>query len=47
MIVDHTDGDERNNDRGNLRVFASQSDHMRSHHGAKVPVLWDGANIKP
>lgn len=45
MIVDHKDGDERNNDRVNLRVFANQSDHMRSHHGAKVPVLWDGSSV--
>ena len=42
MVVDHKNGDERNNDLTNLRVFASQSDHMRSHHGHHVIPLWEG-----
>ena len=43
-VVDHRDGDERNNNIGNLRVYASQSDHMKMHHGKScVDPLWDGA----
>lgn len=43
-IVHHKDGNERNNDRGNLMVFANQSDHIAYHHGRrKVEPLWDGA----
>ena len=45
MVVDHKNGDERNNDLANLRVFANQSDHMRSHHGHHVLPLWDGAAV--
>jgi len=45
-VVDHRDGNNRNNDRNNLRVYASQSDHIKMHHG-KTPVepLWDGAIV--
>jgi hypothetical protein len=43
-VVDHRDGDERNNNITNLRVYASQSDHMKMHHGKSVVVpLWDGS----
>lgn len=43
-VVHHKDGDNRNNDKANLRVFASQSDHMAHHHGKQaVAPLWDGA----
>lgn len=41
-IVHHKDGDQRNNDRANLLVFASSSDHGKHHHGRKVEALWDG-----
>ena len=42
-IVHHEDNDNRNNDRVNLRVFASQSDHLKYHHGSlDVVPLWDG-----
>ena len=44
-VVHHKDGNDRNNDRSNLAVYASQSDHLKAHHG-KTPVtpVWDGAN---
>lgn len=42
-VVDHHDGDNRNNDKANLRVYASQADHMAMHRGHKVEPLWDGA----
>ncbi len=42
-IVHHVDGDQRNNDRSNLLVFANQSDHVRyHHHGSTVVPLWTG-----
>jgi hypothetical protein len=41
--VHHKDGDQRNNDRSNLMVFASQADHMAHHRGRTVMPLWDGA----
>ena len=41
----HKDGDNSNNALTNLAVFASQSDHMKHHHGiSKVTPLWDGAS---
>ena len=44
-IVHHKDGDNSNNALTNLAVFASQSDHMKHHHGiSKVTPLWDGAS---
>jgi len=44
-IVHHRDGDDRNNDRSNLMLLASQADHMRIHrgNGGNVEVLWDGS----
>ena len=44
-IVHHKDGDDRNNDRANLQVLASQADHLRVHrkNGEGVVPLWDGA----
>jgi len=45
-IVHHEDRDECNNALGNLRVFASQSDHGRYHHGKFVIPLWDGRNCR-
>jgi hypothetical protein len=32
-VVHHRDGNPRNNDLGNLQLFASQSDHIRIGHG--------------
>lgn len=45
-IVHHEDTNQSNNDPINLKVFASQSDHLKYHHG-KTPVtpLWDGAVV--
>jgi hypothetical protein len=46
QIVHHEDGDNHNNDRANLKVFANQSDHMRYHHGKnKADAIWDGSKI--
>ncbi len=43
-VVHHKDDDSRNTDRSNLAVYASQSDHMKAHHGkSEVKPLWDGA----
>jgi len=42
-VVHHRDGDNRNNEVGNLVVFENQSEHMKYHHGvSEVEVLWDG-----
>ncbi len=45
-IVHHEDGDQRNNDLANLRVFASQADHMAYHRGRKVKPIWDGRTVR-
>ena len=42
MIVHHKDGNNRNNDRANLAVYASHSAHLRNHHGKLETPLWDG-----
>lgn len=42
-VVHHKDGDQRNNDRANLMVFESNSDHMAHHRGRKVTPLWGEA----
>jgi hypothetical protein len=40
-VVHHIDGDNRNNDRSNLLVFASQADHLAHHRGRKgVQPIW-------
>jgi len=36
-VVDHIDGDIRNNDPSNLRVFASNAEHLRATLTGKVP----------
>ena len=41
-VVHHVDGDDRNNDRINLAVYASQADHIKAHRGGKVKPLWTG-----
>jgi transposase-like protein len=38
----HEDKNDKNNDLKNLRVFASQGDHVRYHRGFKVIPIWDG-----
>lgn len=44
-VVDHKDGDNRNNNLDNLRVYANQSDHIKMHHRkATVVPVWDGAH---
>lgn len=45
-IVHHKDGNQKNNDRSNLLVFASQSDHLKHHRGRTVNPLWDGAETR-
>lgn len=45
-IVHHKDGNDRNNDRSNLMLLASQADHIAIHRSRKsVNILWDGANL--
>jgi hypothetical protein len=36
-VVDHIDGDRKNNDPSNLRVFASNAEHLRATLKGKVP----------
>ena len=46
-IVHHKDGDNRNNDKANLVVYAGNGDHVRAHRTSKlVAVLWDGASLE-
>ena len=42
-VTHHKDGDNRNNDRSNLLVFANQSDHLKHHRGGNINPIWDGA----
>ena len=44
-IVHHKDGDQRNNDKANLQVYASSSEHLKMHHGQTIQPLWDGSSI--
>ena len=45
-VIHHEDGDSRNNDRLNLRVFANQSDHLKYHRSKVKPIpIWDGSKI--
>ena len=45
-VVHHEDANQRNNDLRNLKVFASQSDHLRYHHGNPNAIpLWDGSML--
>ena len=42
-VVHHKDGDNRNNDKANLAVYASNGDHVKAHRTRKpVDLLWDG-----
>ena len=41
-VVHHKDGDNRNNDRSNLAVYASQADHTKSHRGGNGVLVWGG-----
>jgi hypothetical protein len=43
-VVHHKNGDNHNNDRSNLAVFRSQSDHIKHHRGQSINPLWDGSN---
>ena len=44
-IIHHKDGDNRNNEKSNLAVYKSQSEHMNYHRGGKAQPVWDGRNI--
>lgn len=47
-IVHHEDRNEINNALENLRVFESQSDHVRYHRGFNITPIWIGsADSKP
>ena len=45
-IVHHEDRNATNNDMDNLKVFQCQGDHLRYHRGFRVPILWDGSEMK-
>lgn len=42
QVVHHIDGNQNNNDIGNLIVFACNADHIRWHRGdkSKVVIVW-------
>lgn len=44
-IVHHEDRNNFNNLPDNLRVFATQGDHIRYHRGFEVTSLWDGSQL--
>lgn len=50
MVVHHVDGDNRNNELGNLMVFASQGDHLVWHRlGGElsgIRPVWVGASSR-
>ena len=39
-IVHHIDGNQANNELGNLLVFACQKDHIRHHRGFKIEPIF-------
>ena len=45
-VIHHKDGDDRNNNRDNLAVYTSNSDHIKAthHNNHNIKPLWDGAN---
>lgn len=46
-VVHHIDGNQSNNALVNLAVFASQSDHLKSHHAnPKAKPIWSGASCR-
>jgi hypothetical protein len=45
FVIHHKDGDDRNNEWGNLMAFPGQSDHLKYHRGSIASVLLDGANF--
>lgn len=42
-IVHHEDRNTLNNIPNNLKVFATQGDHLRYHRGFEVEPIWDGS----
>lgn len=40
-VVHHKDGDDHNNDRSNLAVYASQADHAKMHRKGSVKPIWE------
>jgi hypothetical protein len=46
-VVHHEDGDVRNNDLGNLRLFASQTEHMRYHLSLQRLARSQAAQFEP
>jgi len=44
-VVDHIDRDTRNNDPSNLRVFASNSDHLRATLAGRCPNWSDAGRL--
>jgi len=41
-IVHHEDGDNKNNELWNLKIFENQGDHIRYHRGFDVTPIWEG-----
>ena len=41
-VVHHEDRNSLNNNLDNLRVFATNGDHVRYHRGFEVSPIWDG-----
>lgn len=46
-VVHHEDRNCLNNSIYNLRVFASQSDHIRYHRGMDIAPIWSGLSTLP
>jgi hypothetical protein len=44
-VLHHEDRNQNNNHISNLKVFATQGDHIRYHRGFTVPILFDGSTI--
>ena len=45
-IVHHEDRDNTNNNPTNLRVFASNGDHVKYHRGLPITPIFNGANLE-
>jgi hypothetical protein len=46
-IVHHENRNQCDNRLYNLRVFATQGDHLRHHRGFDVTPIWDGRTAQP
>lgn len=46
-VVHHHDGNNLNNHISNLKVFATQVEHLRYHRGGNARPIWDGSLLRP